>query len=284
MHTSTLQTVLNLGLLYRYGGKLTRAEDMYARVLAGFEKALGLEHEHTGRVRRAIGDLTETPEPKAFRRDINRLFGKNKSMMIPIHASDVSGSCAARSELRDTICPVPPKLHLKVESAARHPIMKTGASFQGKRIKNSSCNVERTVDYDGKDWYRIFPYWLIFLLGAFRLGGGFEVYSMKHLTGAIGERPFLLRVSFFWSTNQPIGPKEREIVFSSRENLPSCLVMVVVLKQNSEIVIYIKKNPCWEGVTHLLYQIQFVSTRTPTFYILFVCIRRDPRIGYWTRY
>jgi len=40
-HTSTLDTVNNLGLLYRNQGKLAEAEQMYVRALAGKEKALG---------------------------------------------------------------------------------------------------------------------------------------------------------------------------------------------------------------------------------------------------
>jgi tetratricopeptide (TPR) repeat protein len=38
-HTSTLETVNNLGLLYRAQGKLAEAEQMYQRALAGYEKA-----------------------------------------------------------------------------------------------------------------------------------------------------------------------------------------------------------------------------------------------------
>jgi tetratricopeptide (TPR) repeat protein len=42
-HTSTLDTVNNLGLLYADQGKLVEAEQMYQRALQGYEKALGLE-------------------------------------------------------------------------------------------------------------------------------------------------------------------------------------------------------------------------------------------------
>ena len=38
-HTSTLDTVNNLGILYRNQGKMKEAEDMYLRALAGYEKA-----------------------------------------------------------------------------------------------------------------------------------------------------------------------------------------------------------------------------------------------------
>jgi tetratricopeptide (TPR) repeat protein len=40
-HTSTLDTVNNLGDLYSNQGKLTETEQMFVRVLAGYEKALG---------------------------------------------------------------------------------------------------------------------------------------------------------------------------------------------------------------------------------------------------
>ena len=42
-HTSTLDTVNNLGLLYADLGRLDMAEKMYQRALQGFEKALGHE-------------------------------------------------------------------------------------------------------------------------------------------------------------------------------------------------------------------------------------------------
>src|SRR5438045_5856521 len=40
-HTSTLDTVNNLGNLYKSQGKLDEAEKMYQRALQGYEKALG---------------------------------------------------------------------------------------------------------------------------------------------------------------------------------------------------------------------------------------------------
>jgi len=47
VHTSTLSTVNNLGLLYADQGRLTEAEMMYNRALAGYEKAWGPEHTST---------------------------------------------------------------------------------------------------------------------------------------------------------------------------------------------------------------------------------------------
>jgi tetratricopeptide (TPR) repeat protein len=46
-HTSTLDTVNDLGNLYKSQGKLDVAEKMYERALRGFEKALGLDHTST---------------------------------------------------------------------------------------------------------------------------------------------------------------------------------------------------------------------------------------------
>ena len=43
-HTSTLDTVNNLGLLYADQSKLVEAEQMYQRALQGYEKALGMEN------------------------------------------------------------------------------------------------------------------------------------------------------------------------------------------------------------------------------------------------
>ncbi|CAG8982040.1 hypothetical protein HYALB_00013901 [Hymenoscyphus albidus] len=46
-HTSTLDTVNNLGTLYSNQGKLVEAEQMYQRALQGKEKALGPDHTST---------------------------------------------------------------------------------------------------------------------------------------------------------------------------------------------------------------------------------------------
>jgi tetratricopeptide (TPR) repeat protein len=46
-HTSTLDTVNNLGILYADQGRLEDAETMYNRALAGYEKACGPEHTST---------------------------------------------------------------------------------------------------------------------------------------------------------------------------------------------------------------------------------------------
>ena len=46
-HTSTLNTVNNLDVLFVDQGKMPEAEAMYRRPLEGFEKAFGLEHRST---------------------------------------------------------------------------------------------------------------------------------------------------------------------------------------------------------------------------------------------
>ncbi|KAF2193150.1 hypothetical protein K469DRAFT_448144, partial [Zopfia rhizophila CBS 207.26] len=46
-HTFTLDTVNNLGNLYKNQGKLDEAEKTYLRALEGYEKALGPEHTST---------------------------------------------------------------------------------------------------------------------------------------------------------------------------------------------------------------------------------------------
>jgi Tfp pilus assembly protein PilF len=56
-HTSTLETVHNLGVLYWKQGKLAEAERMYQRALAGYEKALGPDHTSTLEVVNNLGSL-----------------------------------------------------------------------------------------------------------------------------------------------------------------------------------------------------------------------------------
>lgn len=43
-HTSTLQTVNNLGVLNHDQGKLAKAEQIHHRALAGYEKSLRAKH------------------------------------------------------------------------------------------------------------------------------------------------------------------------------------------------------------------------------------------------
>ena len=59
-HTSTLNTVNNLGLLYADQGRLTEAESMYQRALSGFQTALGPSHWKSKLVMRNIDSLRNT--------------------------------------------------------------------------------------------------------------------------------------------------------------------------------------------------------------------------------
>ena len=56
-HTSTLDTVNNLGALYSDQSKMKEAEDMCLRALAGYEKAWGPEHKQTLDTRYNLGLL-----------------------------------------------------------------------------------------------------------------------------------------------------------------------------------------------------------------------------------
>ena len=56
-HTSTLDTVHNLGLLYKSQGKLDEAEKMYQRALQGYEKALSPDHTLTLNTVNNLGSL-----------------------------------------------------------------------------------------------------------------------------------------------------------------------------------------------------------------------------------
>jgi tetratricopeptide (TPR) repeat protein len=86
-HTSTLDTVNNLGALYKDLGRLDEAEEMYERALQGYEKAWGPEHTSTldtvnnlGNLYADLGRLDEAE--KMYRR---ALQGKEKAG-VPEHS------------------------------------------------------------------------------------------------------------------------------------------------------------------------------------------------------
>jgi tetratricopeptide (TPR) repeat protein len=56
-HSSTLDTVNNLGLLYAAQGRLGEAEKMYERALRGYEEALGVGHSSTLQTVNNLGGL-----------------------------------------------------------------------------------------------------------------------------------------------------------------------------------------------------------------------------------
>jgi tetratricopeptide (TPR) repeat protein len=68
-HRSMLNTVNNLGKLYKNQGKMVEAEEMYMRALKGYEKALSAEHRSTldtvhnlGNVCKNQGKMVEAEE------------------------------------------------------------------------------------------------------------------------------------------------------------------------------------------------------------------------------
>jgi Tfp pilus assembly protein PilF len=56
-HTSTLDTVNNLGLVYRKQGKMADAEAMYLRALQGYESSMGADHPRTRVIARNLNAL-----------------------------------------------------------------------------------------------------------------------------------------------------------------------------------------------------------------------------------
>jgi tetratricopeptide (TPR) repeat protein len=58
-HTSTLNTVNNLGLLCADQGKLDKAEEMYERALQGYEKRFGSDYPHCHSLRGALATLRD---------------------------------------------------------------------------------------------------------------------------------------------------------------------------------------------------------------------------------
>ena len=61
-HTSTLDTVNNLGILYKAQGKMAEAEKMLLRALEGYEKALDADHPKTSRTANNLCIVKGTPD------------------------------------------------------------------------------------------------------------------------------------------------------------------------------------------------------------------------------
>jgi hypothetical protein len=59
-HTSTLDTVNNLGALYSDQGRLKEVEEMYQRALKGYEKLRGRDHPNTMAVADNLRRLLES--------------------------------------------------------------------------------------------------------------------------------------------------------------------------------------------------------------------------------
>jgi tetratricopeptide (TPR) repeat protein len=81
-HTSTLDTVNNLGLLYAKQGKMEKAEQMYVRALQGKEKAWGGEHTSTLNTVNNLGSLyaKQGKMEKAEQMYVRALQGYKKCM------------------------------------------------------------------------------------------------------------------------------------------------------------------------------------------------------------
>ena len=69
-HSSTLNTVNNLGILYKNQGKMAEAEDMLLRALRGKEKAWGPEHTSTLSTVNNLGNVYENQGKMAEAEDM----------------------------------------------------------------------------------------------------------------------------------------------------------------------------------------------------------------------
>jgi hypothetical protein len=77
-HTSTLDTVNNLGILYADQGRHKDAEMMYNRALAGFEKAWGPEHTSTLNTVNNLGLLYKSRPSQRCGDDVQPCAGRLK--------------------------------------------------------------------------------------------------------------------------------------------------------------------------------------------------------------
>jgi tetratricopeptide (TPR) repeat protein len=87
-HTTTLDTVNNLGTLYRKQGKQVEAETLYQRALAGKEKALGLEHTSTLKTVNNLGVLYKKQGKLVKAEDIyQRVLAGREKKLGPEHTA-----------------------------------------------------------------------------------------------------------------------------------------------------------------------------------------------------
>jgi tetratricopeptide (TPR) repeat protein len=87
-HTSTLETINSMGILYRNQGRLEDAERMYNRALAGFEKAWGPEHTSTLETVNSMGILyTDQGRLEDAERMYNRALAGFEKALGPKHTS-----------------------------------------------------------------------------------------------------------------------------------------------------------------------------------------------------
>ena len=71
-HTTTLNTVNSLGLLYAGQGRLKEAEEVYQRILKGYKKVLGSDHTTALNTvySSSVIQLVETPASPQHVKDI----------------------------------------------------------------------------------------------------------------------------------------------------------------------------------------------------------------------
>ena len=79
-HTSTLDTVNNLGSLYADQGKMNEAEEMYLRALTGKEKAWGPDHTSTLDTVNNLGSLYADQGKMNEAEEMYRIDRKGKSL------------------------------------------------------------------------------------------------------------------------------------------------------------------------------------------------------------
>ena len=86
-HTSTLDTVNNLAVLYKNQDKMAEAEEMYIRALKGYEKAWGAEHTSTLNTVNTLAILYSDQGKMAEAEEmlLRALKGKEKAWVQSIH-------------------------------------------------------------------------------------------------------------------------------------------------------------------------------------------------------
>ena len=89
-HTSTLDTVNNLGHLYADQGKMKEAEEMYLRALRGFEEAFGVEHRSTLDTAYELGNLYRDQAEFAKAKETYVRAAKGYQHVEGDHADDIA--------------------------------------------------------------------------------------------------------------------------------------------------------------------------------------------------
>jgi hypothetical protein len=82
-HTSTLNTVHNLGILYMDQGKMAEAEEMYLRALCGYEKLSWIPPDRIESVKQSLSSLRQRPHRICNEQAIQskRLVGDHRAIL-----------------------------------------------------------------------------------------------------------------------------------------------------------------------------------------------------------